>query len=589
MKKLAKRITGKEWGMILLTILFTCFSVYLELEVPTYISEITALIGTPGTQLDALWSPAIKMMGLSLLAFLSSVIVGFFASRVAASYTTHLRSDIFNRVLDYSQTEIKRFSIPSLLTRTTNDITQIQMLFTMGLQVVTRGPIMAIWAIGKILGKSEYWLWAVVVAVIVNVLMTTILMTLAFPKQSVIQKLTDKLNSITRESLTGIRVVRAYNAEDYQDKKFEEANEEVTRLNLFVNRLMAIMNPIMMAISSGLSLAIYWIGAYIINDASLTDRLPLFSDMVVFMSYAMQVVMGFLLMGALFIVLPRTLVSAGRINQVLDLHSSIENPSQPQTADSSIQGQVEFRDVTFRYSKNSEAVVEHVSFKAEAGQTIAFIGSTGSGKSTLVNLLPRFYDVSDGEILVDGVNVQDYDLEDLRNKVGYIPQKAVLFSGNVKGNLDFGKSQESPLSETAMWQALELAQSKSFIEDKEAGLNSEVAQGGTNFSGGQRQRLAIARALARKPEILIFDDSFSALDYKTDRILRQELAEKTQSMTKLIVAQRISTIMDADLILVLDQGKVVGQGTHKELLASNEVYQEIAYSQLSKEELEHGK
>lgn len=589
MKKLAKRITGKEWGMILLTILFTCFSVYLELEVPTYISEITALIGTPGTQLDALWSPAIKMMGLSLLAFLSSVIVGFFASRVAASYTTHLRSDIFNRVLDYSQTEIKRFSIPSLLTRTTNDITQIQMLFTMGLQVVTRGPIMAIWAIGKILGKSEYWLWAVVVAVIVNVLMTTILMTLAFPKQSVIQKLTDKLNSITRESLTGIRVVRAYNAENYQDKKFEAANDEVTRLNLFVNRLMAIMNPIMMAISSGLSLAIYWIGAYIINDASLTERLPLFSDMVVFMSYAMQVVMGFLLMGALFIVLPRTLVSAGRINQVLDLHSSIENPSDPQTANSSVKGQVEYCDVTFRYSRNSEAVVEHVSFKAEAGQTIAFIGSTGSGKSTLVNLLPRFYDVSDGEILVDGVNVQDYDLEDLRNKVGYIPQKAVLFSGDVKGNLDFGKSQESPLSETDMWQALELAQSKNFIEDKEAGLDSEVAQGGTNFSGGQRQRLAIARALARKPEILIFDDSFSALDYKTDRILRQELAEKTQSMTKLIVAQRISTIMDADLILVLDQGKVVGQGTHKELLANNEVYQEIAYSQLSKEELEHGK
>ena len=589
MKKLAKRITGREWGMILVTVLFTCCSVYLELEVPTYVSRITELLGTPGTELGDLWSPATKMMGLSLLAFMSSVAVGFFASRVAASYTTHLRSDIFNRVLDFSQTEIKRFSIPSLLTRTTNDITQIQMLFTMGLQVVTRGPIMAIWAIGKILGKSEYWIWAVVVAVIVNVLMTTVLMTLAFPKQSVIQKLTDKLNSITRESLTGIRVVRAYNAEDYQDKKFEEANEEVTRLNLFVSRLMAIMNPIMQAISSGLILAIYWIGAYLINDASLTERLPLFSDMVVFMSYAMQVVMGFLLMGALFIVLPRTLVSAGRINQVLDLHSSIENPSQTQTADSSVQGQVEYRDVTFRYSKNSEAVVEHVSFKAEAGQTIAFIGSTGSGKSTLVNLLPRFYDVSDGEILVDGVNVKDYDLEDLRNKVGYIPQKAVLFSGDVKGNLDFGKSQETPLSETAMWQALELAQSKNFIEDKEAGLDSEVAQGGTNFSGGQRQRLAIARALARKPEILIFDDSFSALDYKTDRILRQVLAEKTQSMTKLIVAQRISTIMDADLILVLDQGRVVGQGTHKELLATNEVYQEIAYSQLSKEELEHGK
>lgn len=589
MKKLAKRITGKEWGMILITVLFTCCSVYLELEVPTYVSKITELLGTPGTELGDLWSPATKMMGLSFLAFLSYVTVGFFSARVAASYTAHLRSDIFNRVLDYSQTEIKRFSIPSLLTRTTNDITQIQMLFTMGLQVVTRGPIMALWAIGKILGKSEYWIWAVVVAVIVNVLMTTVLMTLAFPKQSIIQKLTDKLNSITRESLTGIRVVRAYNAEEYQDKKFEEANDEVTRINLFVSRLMAIMNPIMMAISSGLVLAIYWIGAYLINDASLTERLPLFSDMVVFMSYAMQVVMGFLLMGALFIVLPRTLVSADRINQVLDLHSTIENPSHPQTANSSVVGQVEYRDVTFRYSKNSEAVVEHVSFKAEAGQTIAFIGSTGSGKSTLVNLLPRFYDVSEGEILVDGVNVQNYDLENLRNKVGYIPQKAVLFSGDVRGNLDFGKSQETPLSETAMWQALELAQSKNFIEDKEAGIASEVAQGGTNFSGGQRQRLAIARALARKPEIIIFDDSFSALDYKTDRILRQVLAEKTQSMTKLIVAQRISTIMDADLILVLDQGKVVGQGTHKELLASNEVYQEIAYSQLSKEELEHGK
>ena len=463
------------------------------------------------------------------------------------------------------------------------------MLITMGLQVVTRGPIMAIWAIGKILGHSEYWLWAVLVAVIVNVLMTTVLMTLAFPKQSLIQGLTDKLNSITRESLTGIRVVRAYNAEEYQNEKFASANDELTRLNLFVNRLMAILNPIMMGISSGLSVAIYWIGAYVINDAAATARLPLFSDMVVFMSYAMQVVMGFLLMGALFIVLPRTMVSAKRINQVLDLHSSIQNPAQVQLADETLKGQVEFKDVTFRYAANSEAVVEHVSFKAETGQTVAFIGSTGSGKSTLVNLIPRFYDVSAGEILVDGINVQDYDLNDLRNKVGYIPQKAVLFSGDVKDNLDFGQSQESPLSEQAMWQALELAQSKNFIEDKEAGLESEVAQGGTNFSGGQRQRLAIARALARKPEILIFDDSFSALDYKTDRVLRQELAEKTKSMTKLIVAQRISTIMDADLILVLDQGKVVGQGTHKELLANNEVYQEIAYSQLSKEELEHGK
>jgi len=451
MKKLAKRISGKEWGIVFLAILFTCFQVYLELEVPTYISKITDLLGTQGSNLDELWQPASMMVGMSFLAFLSAVAVGFFASRVAASYTSRLRSDIFNRVLDYSQTEIKKFSIPSLLTRTTNDITQVQMLITMGLQVVTRGPIMAIWAIGKILGHSEYWLWAVLVAVIVNVLMTIVLVTLAFPKQSLIQGLTDKLNSITRESLIGIRVVRAYNAEEYQNEKFAAANDELTRLNLFVNRLMAILNPIMMGISSGLSVAIYWIGAYVINDAAPTERLPLFSDMVVFMSYAMQVVMGFLLTGALFIVLPRTMVSAKRINQVLDLHSSIQNPAQ-----------------------------------SETGQTVAFIGSTGSGKSTLVNLIPRFYDVSDGDILVDGVNVQDYDLEELRNKVGYIPQKAVLFSGDVKGNLDFGQSQETPLSEQAIWQALELAQSKNFIEDKEAGLESEVAQGGTNFSGGQR-------------------------------------------------------------------------------------------------------
>ena len=476
-----------------------------------------------------------------------------------------------------------------MLTRTTNDITQVQLLITMGLQVVTRGPIMAIWAMTKIVGKSEYWLGAVAIAVLVNVVMILILGTLALPKQSVIQKLTDKLNSVTRESLSGIRVVRAYNAESYQDDKFSVANNEVTRLNLFVNRLMALMNPVMITISSGLSLSIYWIGAYLIQDAQLADRLPIFSDMVVFMSYAMQVVMGFLLMGALFIVLPRTLVSAGRINEVLDLSSSIESPIVTKEADKDSKGQVVFHNVSFRYSKNSKAVIEHISFSAKAGETVAFIGSTGSGKSTLVNLIPRFYDVTEGEILVDGVDVRDYKLETLRSKVGYIPQKAVLFSGDIEGNLEFGNSFESPLNDEAMWKALELAQAKPFVEEKENGLKSTVAQGGNNFSGGQRQRLAIARALARKPEILIFDDSFSALDYKTDRILRNELAEKTKDMTKLIVAQRISTIMDADQILVLDKGQIVGQGTHQELLANNAVYQEIAYSQLSKEELENEK
>ena len=588
MIKLFKRLTVREVSMIVLSVLFTFLTVFLELEVPTYISTITELLQTPGTVLADLWEPGLKMLGLSFASLLSAIVVGFFAARIAASFTQSLRSDIFNRVLDYSQTEIKKFSIPSLLTRTTNDITQVQTLITMGLQVVTRGPIMAIWAMTKIIGKSENWLIAVLIAVLVNILMTVVLVTLAFPKQSVAQRLVDKLNSVTRESLTGIRVVRAYNAEDYQDEKFAAANDEVTRLNLFINRLMAIMNPVMMGISSGLTLAIYWIGAYLIQEAGLQERLPLFSDMVVFMSYAMQVVMGFLLMGALFIVLPRTIVSAGRINEVLDLHSSITSPEQPKAA-AERKGEVVFRDVSFRYSKNSEAVIEHVSFTAKAGDTVAFIGSTGSGKSTLVNLIPRFYDVTEGEILVDGVNVQDYQLEDLRNKVGYIPQKAVLFSGDIESNLDFGQSQASPLDEQGMWEALDLAQAKPFVQEKEKGLKSEVAQSGTNFSGGQRQRLAIARALARKPEILIFDDSFSALDYKTDRILRKELAERTQDMTKLIVAQRISTIMDADQILVLDAGKVVGQGTHRELLANNAVYQEIAYSQLSKEELENGK
>ena len=588
MFKLFKRLTSKEIGLILMTVVFICLTVYLELEVPTYMSEITTLLQTPGTTTGDLWVPGLKMLGLSFASLFSLVIAGFVSSRMASSYTTRLREDIFNRVLDYSDSEIKKFSIPSLLTRTTNDITQIQVFIAMGLQVVIRGSIMAIWAMTKVVGKSDAWLIAVLVAVAAIILMTIVLVTLAFPKQSIVQTLTDKLNSVTRESLTGIRVVRAYNAEDYQDAKFGAANDEVTSLNIFINRFMSLFNPIMSGISSGLTLAIYWIGAYLIHSAASADKLGLFSDMVVFMSYGMQVVIGFLLMGALFIVLPRTLVSAGRINKVLALDSSIKEKDQAQTEGQS-KGQVTFEDVSFRYAKNSEAVIEHVSFTAKAGETVAFIGSTGSGKSTLVNLIPRFYDVTEGRILVDGVDVRDYELKALRNKVGYIPQKAVLFSGTIASNLDFGESVETPLDEEKMWEALELAQAKSFVEEKEAGLESEVSQGGTNYSGGQRQRLAIARALARKPEILIFDDSFSALDYKTDRILRKELAEQTQHMTKLIVAQRISTIMDADQILVLDNGKVVGQGTHKELLATNEVYQEIAYSQLSKEELENGK
>ena len=588
MFKLIKRLSAREWGMVGLTVAFIFLAVYLDLEVPSYMKEVATLLQTPGVGLDQLMGPGALMLGLSLASFASLVMVGYLSARLAASYTTRLRSDIYSQVLSYSDAEIKRFSIPSLLTRTTNDISQIQLLITMGLQVIVRGPIMAIWAMTKIVGKSEAWLWAVGVAVLINILMTVVLMTLAFPKQAVIQKLTDKLNAVTRESLMGIRVIRAYNAEDYQDTKFEATNNEVTRLNLFVNNLMAIFNPIMSGISSGLTLAIYWIGAYLIASASMMDKVGLFSDMIVFMSYAMQIVIGFLLMGIIFFILPRSLVSAGRINEVLELEPSIHSPAQGQSPDPSLKGQVTFQNVTFRYAPEAEPVIQDVSFQAQAGQTVAFIGSTGSGKSTLVNLIPRFYDVSEGQILVDGVNVADYDLSELRKRVGYIPQKAVLFSGDIQSNLDMGESLESPLTEAKMWQALELAQAKDFVEAKEGGLAEHVAQGGTNFSGGQRQRLAIARALARKPEILIFDDSFSALDYKTDRILREALTKETAHMTKLIVAQRISTIMEADLILVLDQGRVVGQGTHKDLLKDNAVYREIAYSQLSKEELEDG-
>ena len=588
MFKLIKRLSAREWGMVGLTVAFIFLAVYLDLEVPSYMKEVATLLQTPGVGLDQLMGPGALMLGLSLASFASLVMVGYLSARLAASYTTRLRSDIYSQVLSYSDAEIKRFSIPSLLTRTTNDISQIQLLITMGLQVIVRGPIMAIWAMTKIVGKSEAWLWAVGVAVLINILMTVVLMTLAFPKQAVIQQLTDKPNAVTRESLMGIRVIRAYNAEDYQDAKFEATNNEVTRLNLFVNNLMAIFNPIMSGISSGLTLAIYWIGAYLIASASMMDKVGLFSDMIVFMSYAMQIVIGFLLMGIIFFILPRSLVAAGRINEVLELEPSIHSPTQGQSPDPSLKGQVTFQNVTFRYAQEAEPVIQDVSFQAQAGQTVAFIGSTGSGKSTLVNLIPRFYDVSEGQILVDGVNVADYDLSELRKRVGYIPQKAVLFSGDIQSNLDMGESLESPLTEAKMWQALELAQAKDFVEAKEGGLAEHVAQGGTNFSGGQRQRLAIARALARKPEILIFDDSFSALDYKTDRILREALTKETAHMTKLIVAQRISTIMEADLILVLDQGRVVGQGTHKELLKDNAVYREIAYSQLSKEELEDG-
>lgn len=604
MLKIFKRLTAKEIIMMNIAVLFVCLNVFLDLKIPDYMSDITSLLSTQGTKAKDIFAwnldaPGMRMVLLSLGSFAASVVVGFLAARIAASFSTRLRDDIFHSVLDFSDAEIKKFSIPSLLTRTTNDITQIQLVFTTGLQVITKGPIMAIWAITKIADKDHEWLMVLVVAVAVMILMLIFLIMMVMPKQRMIQKLTDKLNSITRESLTGIRVVRAYNAESYQNGKFAKANDNVTNINLFINRSMALMSPVMTSISSGMTLAIYWIGAFLIEDiaipkdptkiaGAMQDKVNIFSDMVVYSSYAMQVVIGFMMMIIVFFILPRAVVAAGRINEVLDTKPSVIYPEESKVQPVE-KGSVEFNDVSFRYSDHSESVLEHVSFKAKAGDTVAFIGSTGSGKSTLVNLIPRFYDASEGTIKVDGVDVRDYDHDTLHKIVGYIPQKAVLFSGDIASNMDMGDSNSSPLDDDKMWEALDLAQGKDFVESKEGQLKAQVSQGGQNFSGGQKQRLAIARALARKPEIIIFDDSFSALDYKTDRILRSQLKERTADMTKLIVAQRISTIMDADQILVLDEGKVVGQGTHEELLANNEVYREIAYSQLSKEELENGK
>ena len=553
MLKIFKRLTAKEIIMMIIAVLFVCLNVFLDLKIPDYMSDITSLLSTQGTKAKDIFAwnldaPGMRMVLLSLGSFAASVVVGFLAARIAASFSTRLRDDIFHSVLDFSDAEIKKFSIPSLLTRTTNDITQIQLVFTMGLQVITKGPIMAIWAITKIADKNHEWLMVLVVAVAVMILMLIFLLMMVMPKQRMIQKLTDKLNSITRESLTGIRVVRAYNAESYQDGKFAKANDNVTNFNLFINRSMALMSPVMTSISSGMTLAIYWIGAFLIEDiaipkdptkiaGAMQDKVNIFSDMVVYSSYAMQVVIGFMMMIIVFFILPRAVVAAGRINEVLDTKPSVTYPEESK-AQPAEKGSVEFDDVSFRYSEHSEAVLEHVSFKAKAGDTVAFIGSTGSGKSTLVNLIPRFYDASEGTIKVDGVDVRDYDHDTLHKIVGYIPQKAVLFSGNIASNMDMGDSNSSPLDDDKMWEALDLAQGKDFVESKEGQLKAKVSQGGQNFSGGQKQRLAIARALARKPEIIIFDDSFSALDYKTDRILRSQLKERTADMTKLIVAQR---------------------------------------------------
>lgn len=584
MVKLLKYLKMKEWMQALICIVFIVIQVWLDLKLPGYMSEITTLVQTPGSVMSDIWIAGVYMLLCAFGSLISAIAVGFIAARIAAAFSRRLRSTLFSKVDSFSLEEINRFSTASLITRSTNDITQVQMVITMGLQTLIKAPIMAVWAITKIAGKGFEWTLATGVALVLMLILITITMVFVIPKFKKMQTLTDNLNRVTRENLTGLRVVRAYNAESYQEKKFDEANDELTRTNLFTNRAMSIMSPFMSIVMSGLSLAIYWIGAYLINSASVAERLPIFSDMVVFSSYSMQVIMAFMMLVIVFMMLPRATVSANRINEVLDTEPTILDGKVTESKPG-IEGDVVFEHVSFKYPDAAEYVLQDISFHAKKGETIAFIGSTGSGKSTLINLVPRFFDATEGEILIDNVNVRDYQLESLYNKIGYVPQKAVLFSGSVSSNIAYGENGADEYTEEDIRQAVKIAQGTDFVEQMEDQYQAHISQGGTNVSGGQKQRLAIARAVCRKPEIYIFDDSFSALDYKTDHVLRSVLKQETAGVTSMIVAQRIGTIIDADQIIVLDEGRMVGQGTHQELLKTCDVYKEIAESQLSEEEL----
>ncbi len=585
MLKILKYLKPKEWLMAGISLIFIVSQVWLDLKLPDYMSEITRLTQTPGSEISSIWLNGGYMLLCALGSLAASIIVGYFAAKIAALFSQRLRSLLFNKVESFSMEEINRFSTSSLITRSTNDITQIQMLVVMALQLVIKSPIMAVWAITKIAGKGFEWSIVTGAAVLIVLLMVTLLMIFVIPKFKKMQTLTDNITRVTRENLTGLRVIRAYNAEGYQEDKFETANEELTSTQMFTNRAMAIMMPVMTVVMSGLSLAIYWVGAYLINSAGAMDKLTVFSNMVVFSQYAMQVIMSFMMLIMIFIMLPRASVSAKRINEVLDTKPTILDGNETQ-GKAGLIGQVEFRSVSFKYPDAAEAVIENISFTAKQGETVAFIGSTGSGKSTLINLVPRFFDAAEGEVLIDGVNVKDYKQESLLNKIGYVPQKAVLFKGTVESNVAYGDNgRNEKVHIVEVKKAIQIAQGADFVEKMDGKYDASIAQGGSNISGGQKQRLAIARAVYRKPEIYIFDDSFSALDYKTDRILRTVLKKETSGVTSLIVAQRIGTIMDADQIIVLDEGKIVGKGTHKELLNDCSVYREIAMSQLSEEEL----
>lgn len=587
MLRILKHLRWKEWLLVAACVVLIVGQVQLDLALPDYMSEITRLVQTEGSQMSDILLAGGKMLLCALGSMLLTVCTTFFTAQIASRFSARLRGEMYRKVVGFSNEEINRFSTASLITRTTNDISQLQMFFSFGMQSLIKAPIMAFIAVGKISSKS--WEWSLLtggVIAFVCVLLVFIML-YAVPRMKKMQTLTDNLNRITRENLTGLQVVRAYNAENYQEGKFAKANEEMTRNSQQANIAMSVMNPGMNLAMNGLTLGIYWIGAALISaiavtsPAAMMERIGLFSDMVVFMQYAMQVIMAFLMLVMIFVMLPRVTVSAGRVNEVLDTKARIVDGKETQ-GKPGMKGEIEFRDVSFRYPDADGDAIHHISFTAHHGQTVALIGTTGCGKSSIINLIPRLYDATSGQVLVDGVDVRDYMQDALRSKIGFVPQKAFLFAGTVSSNVGYG---EDNASDAAIRKAVAVAQAAEFVESPEVGYSGTVAQGGSNFSGGQKQRLSIARAVARDPEILVFDDSFSALDYKTDHALRQALREQTSGTTNIIVAQRIGTIRDADCILVIEDGAIVGKGTHRELMESCKVYQEIAYSQLSKEEL----
>lgn len=584
MVKLLKKLTWKDFILAAVAFVFIIVQVWLSLTMPDYMSEITKLVQTKGSKMNDILIAGGKMLACALGSLLAAVCTSICASKISSNFSANLRGQVFHKVQSFSMEEIGNFSTASLITRSTNDITQVQMLIVMGLEVLLKAPIMAVWALCKISTKNWQWTASTGLAVVVLLSFVGVCVAVALPKFKKLQSLTDNLNRVTRENLTGLNVVRAYNAEGYQQKKFNDANDELTKTQLFANRTMGTMMPGIQMVMNGLMLAIYWIGAYLISNAQMFDKLTIFSDMIVFTQYAMQVVMSFMMLVMIFVLLPRASVSAKRINEVLDMPLSIKDGTKENGIDGK-KGEVEFRNVSFCYPDAEKDVIEDISFTAHKGETIAFIGSTGCGKSTVINMIPRFYDATKGEVLVDGVNVKEYTQKALRNKIGYVSQKAVLFTGSIKSNVAYGDNGTKGFTDDVVKQAIETAQAKEFVDKTEGGVDAFVAQVGSNFSGGQKQRLSIARAICRHPEILIFDDSFSALDYKTDRVLRDTLRKTCADATRFIVAQRIGTIRDADKIIVLDDGKIAGMGKHNELMETCEVYRQIAYSQLSKEEL----